>query len=532
MSTPKVRYVSRLRVSLGAMTLLTLVRLRAEAGEPPALPAARGEPPGSDVFVTVREALLRDKPSKESRFLAKLPGGSRLSLVEPGEVYLKVEVVSSTSPAAAAENNLKEPRELKPSRATTGFLSREVAAIFPPGGVGTSDLVAAGRALAATDSHRRLAAAFLLRGSERLRAEGLGDAAVELLLGETSETLSNAGGPFPPGLEVAPRPVSSTVTPGTPPKWSYTGEAFRRAVSLAEIAAGAGTEEAEKAEKAATWKERARAGLVRQQFPETSTSLPVLWQETAAWLDLVESANDPGVVRASSERLGTGALALGRLLLAAGRLDDLEKLEKRVRGVSARVQGTPPGDGPGRRLLARAQVLQTMRGTGAASFPQEVRARVGPKEITLKIDGKLGSLALVEQSAVGATRVGPLKKTAIPILPVPGSLRLAPDGKSAAWIEVVSPSKLVPVVASLDRDEPAREIAILSSGRPLRDQSLPYVVSTLTGYSKDGQRLGVAIQAWSETPGPEPRYSVVSVATGALLFETSKDTKSFQRLIQ
>jgi hypothetical protein len=527
MSTTRIRYASRLRVSLGAVTLLTLVRLRAEAAEPLPLPNARGEPPGSDVFVTVREALLRDKPSKESRFLAKLPGGSRLSLIEPGEVYLKVEVVSAALPASEPAKE----KELKP-RAATGYLSREVASIFPPGTVGTADLVAAGRALASADTHRRLAAAFLLRGSERLRAEGPGDPAVELLLGETAETLAAAGGPFPPGLEVAPRPAAPLIgvpaapdAPGAPTRWSYTGDAFRRAVSLAG-ASGSETEEAE------SWKERARAGLVRQQFPETSSSLPVLWQETAAWLELVESATDAGVVRVSSERLGTGALALGRMLLAAGRLEDLEKLETRVRGTSARVSARPPGDGPGRRLLARAQVLRNMRGTGAASFPQEARMRVGPKDLLVRIDGKLGSLALIEQSSVGATRVGPFKKTAIPILPVPGSLKVAPDGKSAAWIEVVSPSKLVPVVAVLDRDEPAREIAILSSGRPLRDQGLSYVVSTLSGYSKDGQRLGVTIQAWNETPGPEPRYSVVSVATGALLFETSKDTKSFQRLIQ
>jgi hypothetical protein len=523
MSTTRIRYASRLRVSLGAVTLLTLVRLRAEAGEPLPLPKPRGEPPGSDVFVTVREALLRDKPSKESRFIAKLPGGSRLSLIEPGEVYLKVEVVSAALPASEPA----KPSELKP-RAATGYLSREVASIFPPGTVGTADLVAAGRALASTDTHRRLAAAFLLRGSERLRAEGPGDPAVELLLGETAETLAAAGGPFPPGLEVAPRPSTLTgppAAPDAPPRWSYTGDAFRRAVSLAG-ASGSETEEAE------SWKERARAGLVRQQFPETSSSLPVLWQETAAWLELVESATDAGVVRASSERLGTGALALGRMLLATGRLEDLEKLEARVRGTSARVSARPPGDGPGRRLLARAQVLRNMRGTGAASFPQEARMRVGPKDLVVRLDGKLGSLALIEQSSVGATRVGPFKKTAIPILPVPGSLKVAPDGKSAAWIEVVRPSKLVPVVAVLDRDEPARVIAILSSGRPLRDQALSYVVSTLSGYSKDGQRLGVAIQAWNETPGPEPRYSVVSVATGALLFETSKDTKSFQRLIQ
>lgn len=512
----KTRYVSRLRVSLGTMTLLTLVRLRAEAAEAPALPTARGEPQGSDVFVTVREAMLRDKPSKESRFLAKLPGGSRLTLLEAGETYWKVELAPVAAPSA-------EPaKDRKPASAAIGYLSREVTAIFPPGPAATSDLVAAGRALAASEGHRRLAAAFLLRGAERLRGEGPGDPAVELLLGETAETLAAGGGPFPPGLEVATRPAPAKA-PGEPVRWSYTGDAFRRALSLASVS---------QAEQAAGWKERARAGLVRQQFPETSTSLPVLWQETAAWLELVESSGEPVVLRASSERLGSSSLSLGRLLLAAGRLEDLEKLEKRVSGAAARLRTLPAIEGTGRKLLARSQVLRVMRGGGAASFPQEARTRIGPKEILVRIDGKLGALALVEQSTVGSTHVGPLKKTAVPILPVPGSLRLAPDGRSAAWIEVVSPSKLVPVVASLERDEPARELAILSSGRPLRDQALGNVVTTLSGYSKDGQRLGVAIQAWNETPGPDPRYSVVSVATGELIFETSKDTRSFQRLIQ
>ena len=72
----------------------------------------------------------------------------------------------------------------------------------------------------------------------------------------------------------------------------------------------------------------------------------------------------------------------------------------------------------------------------------------------------------------------------------------------------------------------------MSSGRPLRDRALAHVVASLDGFSKDGQRLGLTIDAWNETPGPAPRYSVVSVATGELLFETSKDIKSFRRLLQ
>ena len=87
-------------------------------------------------------------------------------------------------------------------------------------------------------------------------------------------------------------------------------------------------------------------------------------------------------------------------------------------------------------------------------------------------------------------------------------------------------------MTSLDRDEPAREIAFLSSGRPMRDRALAHVVAALSGFSKDGQRLGLSIEAWNDTPGPAPRYSVVSVATGELLFETSKDMKSFERLLQ
>jgi len=539
----RIGYVSRLRVSVGAMTLLTLVRLRAEAAEPgSSTPSARGDPQAADVFVTVREALLRDKPSKESRFVARLPGGSRLKLVGPGDNYLEVEVVAGTAPTA------DPPKELKSSRSSRGFLSREVAAIFPSGPTGTADLVAAGRALAGTETHRRLAAAFLLRASERLREEGPGDAGVELLLGETAETLAASGGPFPPGLEVSPTPLSVTspsVPPpsslssvssassassaGAPVRWTYTGPAFERALSLAAL-----SDDADSVSR----KERARAGVVRQKFPSTSTmtpsssSLTSLWQETAAWLELVETGTDPAVLRSCSDRLGAGALALGRMLLAVGRLDDLEKLEKRVADAGTRLAGIPGQEAAGKKLVGRTSLLKTMRGTGTGSFPQEVRARIGPKEILLRIDGKLGALLLVEQTTVGGTKIGPVRKAAVPILPIPGSLRLSPDGRSAAWIEVVGPSRLVPVVAALERDEPARELAILSAGRPLRDQALAHVVSSLTGWSKDGQRLGVSIQAWNETPGPDPRYSVVSVATGELLFETSKNTKSFQRLIQ
>ena len=173
-----------------------------------------------------------------------------------------------------------------------------------------------------------------------------------------------------------------------------------------------------------------------------------------------------------------------------------------------------------------------MRGNGTASFPQEARTRTGAVERVVRIEGKLGALALTSQSGVGSAKELPRRMAAVPVLPVPGSLRLSPDGKSAAWVEVVGPATLMPVIASLAKDEPAREVAFLSDGRPLRDRSLAHVVASISGYSGDGARLGLSISAWNDTPGPVPRFTVVSVATGELLFETSKDLRAFQRLLQ
>jgi hypothetical protein len=153
-------------------------------------------------------------------------------------------------------------------------------------------------------------------------------------------------------------------------------------------------------------------------------------------------------------------------------------------------------------------------------------------ERIVRIDGKLGALTLAVQSGVGSAKELPRRTVAVPVLPVPGSLHVSPDGKSAAWIEVAGPSTLMPVIASLTKDEPAREIAFLSDGRPLRDRSLSHVVGAISGYSADGTRLGLSISAWNDTPGPAPRLTVVSAATGELLFETSKDMRAFQRLLQ
>ena len=450
------------------------------------------DPGGSDVFTSPREALLREKPSPLGRVVGRLPQGTRLTLVEARPAYLRVN---------------------------GGWISREVVVVFAPDSAATRELVTVGRTLSKTDAQRRLAAALLLRASERLREAKTPDPEVELLLGETAEGLGAVGGPFP--AELGPEFVERPGPSGTR-AW-YGGAAFQRALDLLGK---------ETSPECARLRERATAGLLRAQFPERSTNLTTLTRETSAWLTLAETAEDPGVLRSAAERAGVASLALGRYLLALGKADEIVKLQERVRFAGARVQSMVPAGTEGRRLNSRGVILRAMSGNGTSTFPQEARAAGPVRERTVRIEGKLGALQLVVETRVGNARDVSVRKAAVPILPVPGSLRIAPDGKAAAWVEVVGPSLLVPVIASLERDEPAREIAFLSDGRPLRDRSLAHCMASLAGYSSDGQRLGMEIEAWNDTPGPAPRYSVVSVATGELLFETSKDMKGFQRLLQ
>ena len=345
-------------------------------------------------------------------------------------------------------------------------------------------------------------------------------AELEVLLGETAETLAAAGGPFPPGLEVAARPDSR---PGVA-RWLYAGDEFRRAIEL--------TSKSEEG-KGAVWRERAIAGRLRQQYPASETpSVAELSKETEAWIEVAGTARDAGVLQVSADRVGAASLSLARLLLALDRRDDLAALESRLTKTAGRIASGGPDHRTSAKLLSRVRILHAMRGDGSSPFPQEARARVGPKEVIVRITGKANALELTVETSVGGTRVPARKRTAVPVLPVPGTLRLAPDGRTAAWVEVAGPSKLVAVVASLESDVPAREIAPSSSGQPPRDGGPAHVLSNLSGYSKDGQRLGVSIETWTDTPGPEARYSVVSVATGEPMFETSKDLKSFRRLIQ
>ncbi len=457
--------------------------------------AAVGEPPGSDVFATPREALLRERPAAGARAVGRLTQGTRLSLLETREQFLKVE-----APGLPA-----------------GWIAREVAVVFGPDAASTRDMIAVGRAFGRNEGNRRLAAGLLERASQRLREGKTPDPEVEVLLGETSEGLAAAGGTLSKEIRI----VEKSGVAGA--RSSYDGAAFERALEM--LAKDSSPERA-------ALRERATAGILRARYPERSTALPLLAQEAGAWLQLTETAEDPLALRSAAERAGAASLALGRYLLALGKQDELGKLEDRVGAAGGRVQKLLADSSDGVRLSARAGVLRAMRGNGAPAFPQEIKVVAGPKERIVRIEGKLGALQLVVETRVGATRDAGVRKAAVPILPVPGSLRVSPDGRSVAWVEVAGPSLLVPVATSLEKDEPAREIAFLTSGRPLRDRSLGHVVASLAGFSKDSQRLGLTIDAWNEKPGPAPRYSVVSVVTGELLFETSKDVKSFRRLMQ
>jgi hypothetical protein len=459
--------------------------------------AAAGTAPAPDAFTTPREALLREKPSRESRVVASLPQGTRLSVLESRERYLRVE---SRGKAPA-------------------WIAREVVVVFAPDANATRELVVIGRAFSENDTHRLLAACLLDRAAARLREAKTPDPEVEVLLGETAEALAATGGPFREELGLSER-TDATGTRGV-----YDGSAFQRAAEL--LGSDASPERR-------VVRERTRAGLLRTQFRDRPSSLAGLLQEVNAWLALLEAAEEPSVLRSAADRVGEASLSVGRYLLALGKLEELSKLETRVRAASVRVIGFSPDTPDGRKLASRAAILFAMRGDGSPSFPQEVRiaSGSGSRERVVRIDGKLGALTLTVETRAGATREVLPRKATVPILPAPGSLRISPDGRSVAWVEVSGPSQLVPVMTSLDRDEPAREVAFLSSGRPLRDRALAHVVGSLAGFSKDGQRLGLSIEAWNSTPGPSPRYSVVSVATGELLFETSSDLKAFQRLLQ
>jgi hypothetical protein len=461
---------------------------------------------GADVFVTSRAALLRETASPAGKIVARLPYATRLTLLEGADATLHVEVPSD-SPAVAAGGM------------RTGFLASETTAVFDPGAAGPADMMTVGRTLARNPSLRMLGAALLARGVERLRQAASPDPRAELALAEAATALAAEGGPFPAGVAVVERGKGADGKP----RFLYTGDSYQRVLDLTAK---------QDPKVVASLRERALAGLLRSRYPQPSDTLTTLWQETAGWLELTETAQTPSVLRASAERLGCAALPLGRYLVAAGKLDDLSKVAQRAQAASARVAAILPDSRDGAKLAARVEILKAMRGDGTRSFPQESRLTVGGRQVAVRIDGEIGKLKLLVQTSDKQRTTPFLLRAAVPILPVPGSLRVSPDGRSAAWVELAGPSALLPVMTSLEREEPAREVAFLSTGRPLRDRALAHVVSSVTGFSSDSRRLGLSMLAWDETPGPGPRLSVVSAETGELLFETSKDSKQFRRMLQ
>lgn len=461
----------------------------------PFLPAAADGPvPGSDVLVIERSAPLRLGPSARAAVGARLPEGSRLVVVGEKGDFLEARLADGPSDAASG----------LPAAGTAGFLAPAHAVVFPDGPEGTDAMLAVGRFLAATGSRRGAGTALLARACERLDAEGRADPLPLVALGEAVEKLAAAGGPLPPGLAATSRLVPGEDAPRLVPD----GAPFARAVALLT----------ERGAAPAALLDRARAGLLRARHPVPGQTLPELWEETAAWLALLDGATTPSVLSEAGDRLGEAGLALGRLLLAAGRLDLHAELEGRLGGVAAHLASRLPGGTDAARLAGRVAILRASRGDGTPPVPQRAGWGQGPAPFAVSIEGAPGALDLVVTRA-GSSRVS--RRLSVPVLPVPGSLRLSPDGRTAAWLELSTPRTIAPVIVPLEGDGARGDAALLAGGRPGRDRRRGHLVSRLLAFSPDGTRLGVALTAWDEVPPGAPRLAVLSTATAEPLVDAS-----------
>ena len=299
-----------------------------------------------------------------------------------------------------------------------------------------------GRYLAADDSRLSLAAALLARGAARLRAEGTPDPRAEVLLGETSERLAGRPGAPPEGVAFA-EPFD--------PKLGrrvrvYDGEAFRRV--LGDLPADAGAPLVEV-------RERALAGALRARFPLPGQTLVAKWGETVAWLTFAESVETPRVAEGVSRRLERAAPDLARLLLAAGRTDDLAALDRRLTDASHRLEGLEPDPAKARRLRSAARAVRRLRGSGGAPFPQEVWLTLGPAAAVVRIEGEIGNLVLVVASGPDApSTVASRRVLHAPLLPVPGTLALTADRRAVTWLEAEAPTRLARAAVALDGSGP------------------------------------------------------------------------------
>ena len=105
------------------------------------------------------------------------------------------------------------------------------------------------------------------------------------------------------------------------------------------------------------------------------------------------------------------------------------------------LSGHARGPSPG----SRAAILFAMRGTARPRFRRRSgSAPAAGSDRAHRREARRPDLTV--ETRAGATREVAARKAAVPILPAPGSLRISPDGRSVAWIEVAGPSQLVPVM--------------------------------------------------------------------------------------
>ena len=124
-------------------------------------------------------------------------------------------------------------------------------------------------------------------------------------------------------------------------------------------------------------RERARAGILRMQFRDRPSSLAGLLQEANAWFGLLETAEDPAVLRwPPSAPASPRWRSAGTSSPSAGPTSSRSS-SARLSAASVRVQTFAPGAPDGRRLASRASILLAMRGDGSPAVPQEVKRRVG-----------------------------------------------------------------------------------------------------------------------------------------------------------
>src|SRR5215470_12561382 len=96
---------------------------------------AEEEKRGADVFVTSRNALLRETATATGKVVAQLPQAARLTLLEGADAFLHVEAPPD-SPGLVAGG-------VSPGTSTT-----ETTTVFERCSSGTADMVTVGRALA------------------------------------------------------------------------------------------------------------------------------------------------------------------------------------------------------------------------------------------------------------------------------------------------------------------------------------------------------------------------------------------------